>query len=145
MAQALQATPIIPQPATNLPAVLYLQTPGRVESRQYETAERLERVAGLLSMAAVRLLQLKTAAKETPDRPAAEVAPKAWVDMLRAIRKLPAAQEMTVKTFVRQLAGLGGHMMRKCDGDPGWITLWRGYEKLNLMMRGAAAARKRCG
>jgi Transposase DNA-binding/Transposase DDE domain len=117
----------------------------RVESRQYETAERLERVAGLLSMAAVRLLQLKTAAKETPDRPAAEVAPKAWVDMLSAIRKIPASQEMTVKTFVRQLAGLGGHMMRKCDGDPGWITLWRGYEKLQLMMRGAEAARKRCG
>jgi hypothetical protein len=43
-----------------------LKTGCRVEQRYYETAERLERVTGLLSVVAVRLLQLKTAARETP-------------------------------------------------------------------------------
>jgi len=47
-----------------------LKTGCHVERRYYETAQRLERVTGLLSVVAVRLLQLKTAAKETPDRPA---------------------------------------------------------------------------
>jgi hypothetical protein len=116
-----------------------------VETRQYETAARLERVAGLLSVAAVRLMQMRTAARETPDRPAGEVAPQAWIDMLRAVRKIPALRQLTIRDFVRQLAGLGGHMLRKCDGEPGWITLWRGYEKLQLLLRGAQALRRKCG
>lgn len=117
----------------------------RVEKRQYETAERLERVAGLLSIIAVRLLQMRTAARETPARPAHEVAPRKWIQMLRAVRRIPASRELTIRDFVRQLAGLGGHMLRKCDGEPGWITLWRGYEKLQLLLRGADALGKKCG
>ena len=117
----------------------------RVESRQYATAARLERVAGLLSVVAVRLLQLRTAARETPDRPAAEVAPQSWIDMLRSVRQIPAARPLTIRDFVRQLAGLGGHLLRKSDGEPGWITLWRGYEKLQLLLRGAQASNKKCG
>ncbi|MFZ5875665.1 MAG: IS4 family transposase [Nitrospirota bacterium] len=116
-----------------------------VEERQYATAARLERVAGLLSVVAVRLLQLRTAARETPARPAAEVAPHAWIEMLRTVRKIPATRPLTIRDFVRQLAGLGGHLLRKGDGEPGWITLWRGYEKLQLLLRGAQASRKRCG
>ncbi len=114
----------------------------RVESRQYATAARLERVAGLLSVVAVRLLQLRTAARETPDRPAAEVAPQSWIDRLRSVRKLPAARPLTIRDFVRQLAGLGGQLLRKGDGESGWITLWRGYEKLQLLLRGAQASNK---
>ncbi len=116
-----------------------------VEERQYETAERLERVAGLLSIVAVRLLQMRTAARETPTQPARQVAPQHWIDLLRAVRRIPASRELTIRDFVRQLAGLGGHMLRKHDGEPGWITLWRGYEKLQLLLRGAEALGKKCG
>ena len=52
---------------------------------------------------------------------------------------------MTIKQFVRHLGGLGGHLGRKGDGQPGWITLWRGLEKLLLMLRGRDLALKRCG
>jgi hypothetical protein len=117
----------------------------RVESRQYATADRLERVAGLLSVVAVRLLQMRTAARETPDRPAQEVAPQSWIDMVRAVRRIPPTRPLTIRDFVRQLAGLGGHLLRKGDGEPGWITLWRGYEKLQLLLRGADALRRKCG
>ena len=117
----------------------------RVEARQYERSERLERVAGLLSVVAVRLLQMRTAARENPAAPAEKVAPKAWIDMLRAVRRIPASRKLTIREFVRQLAGLGGHLLRKCDGDPGWISIWRGYEKLQLLLRGAQAMHKRCG
>ena len=47
---------------------------------------------------------------------------------------------MTVGRFYRELAKLGGFLGRTHDGDPGWITIWRGWEKLQLMMRGAEAA-----
>jgi hypothetical protein len=122
-----------------------LKTGCRVERRYYETAERLERVTGLLSVVAVSLLQLKTAAEKTPDRPAVEVAPAQWVRLVQIVRRKPANPCMTIRDFVRAVAGLGGHLGRKCDGEPGWITLWRGFEKLMLIARGADAERRKCG
>jgi hypothetical protein len=116
----------------------------QVEGRQYETAARLSRVATVQAVVAVRLLQMRTAAKETPNVAAETMAPKRWVQMLRVVRKLPADKPLTIRDFVRHLAGLGGFLMRKGDGEPGWITLWRGHEKLQLMLRGADAS-KRCG
>jgi Transposase DNA-binding/Transposase Tn5 dimerisation domain len=121
-----------------------LKTGCGVERRYYETAARLERVTGLLSVVAVRLLQLKTAARETPDRPAVEVAPAQWVELVQLVRKKPVNPWMTLRDFLRAIAGLGGHLGRKGDGEPGWITLWRGFEKLMLLTRGADAQR-RCG
>ncbi len=117
----------------------------RVECRFYHTSERLERVTGLLSIVAMRLMQLKTAARETPDRPAVEVAPKQWVELIQKARNKPINPSMTIREFIRAVAGLGGHLGRKSDGEPGWITLWRGFEKLMLIARGADAQRKNCG
>ena len=45
---------------------------------------------------------------------------------------------MALKTPNPSLRRLGGHLGRKCDGRPGWIKLWRGLEKLLLILRGAA-------
>lgn len=121
-----------------------LKTGCHVEERYYQTSTRLERVTGLHAVLAVRLLQIRELANEQPDRPAVEVAPKEWVETLAQVRKQPP-EGMTINEFVRHLAGLGGHLGRKRDGQPGWITLWRGLEKLLLILRGATLARKRCG
>ena len=51
----------------------------RLEERQYETAKRLEAVTGVLSVVAVRLLQLKTLARDEPQRPAKQVVPVRWI------------------------------------------------------------------
>lgn len=122
-----------------------LKTGCRVECRYYETAPRLERVTGVLSVTAVRLMQFQSAARETPNRPACEVAPKKWIKLVQTARKKPEKPDMTIREFVRALASLGGHLGRKCDGEPGWITLWRGFEKLMLLVRGADAQAKKCG
>ncbi len=119
-----------------------LKTGCRLESRLYETAARLEAVAGMLSVLAVRLLQMKTIARRQPDLPAEHVVPKAWLEMLRALRGRPIH---TINDFMRHLAGLGGFLMRKGDGEPGWITIWRGFKKLLLCLRGARAARRKLG
>src|SRR5260370_41548779 len=66
-----------------------LKTGCRLESRLYETAARLEAVACMLSVLAVRLLQMKSVARRQPDLPAERVVPKAWLDMLRAVRQRP--------------------------------------------------------
>lgn len=119
-----------------------LKTGCRLESRQYRTAQALEAAAGICSVLAVRLVQLKTVARTAPETPAEGLVPKAWLEMLSALRKRPI---QTVREFYRHLAGLGGFLMRKGDGDPGWITLWRGLEKLLLALRGHFAMKKRCG
>lgn len=120
-----------------------LKTGCRVEERQYETSERLEAITGLLSVTAVRLLQLRSASRSTPQRAAREVVPSHWVTMLSSLR---GGREIeTVSEFYRQLAGLGGHMLRKGDGQPGWMTLWRGFEKLHVALRAVQQYRKRCG
>jgi len=43
------------------------------------------------------------------------------------------------------LGRLGGHQNRKSDGPPGWLTLWRGWNDLHLMVMSArAAGLKKC-
>jgi hypothetical protein len=121
-----------------------LKTGCHVEERYYQTSERLERVTGLHAILALRLLQMRELADKTPDLPAMNAVPKLWVETLARVRRQPS-QSMTIGQFVRHLAGLGGHLGRKRDGKPGWITLWRGLEKLLLVLRGAALNRETCG
>lgn len=117
-----------------------LKTGCRIEERQFRSAKRLEAVAGMICVLAVRLLQLKSLARTDPDRPAERVVPKRWVEMLRRLRK-GGRPVHTVREFFRALAQLGGFLARKGDGEPGWMTIWRGLDKLILCLRGAAAIR----
>ncbi len=119
-----------------------IKTGCRLEDRQFMEAHRLEAVASFTSVLAVRLLQLKTVATTHPDLPAARVVPAIWLKMLTALRKRKLT---TVRDFFRHLAGLGGFLMRKRDGNPGWLTLWRGLDKLLLAIRGYSAMNQKCG
>lgn len=122
-----------------------LKTGCRIEDRLYETASRWENVTALLSIVAVRLLQLKTIAIKEPNRPAAALVPQSWLRMMAALRGRKRAKIETARDFLRALAGLGGHLGRKHDGEPGWLTIWRGFDKLQLLLRGAAALHQNCG
>ena len=129
-----------------------LKTGCRVEERYYETADRLERITGLLAIVAVQLLKLRSLAEDEPDRPARHVVPTEWVDTLAQVRQRSgpralqlSAKTMTITQFVKHLAGLGGHLGRKSDGRPGWQTLWRGLEKLLLILRGTRMSAPKCG
>lgn len=116
-----------------------LKTGHGVEDRQLKTSARLEAMMGLMSVAAVRLFQLKGEARTAPERRAEEVVPPKYVRELKAVRKIGALDELTVGQFFRELAELGGFLGRRSDGEPGWITIWRGWDKLQTMVRGADA------
>lgn len=118
-----------------------------VEQRQLQQADRLEPCIGLLAVVAVRLLQLKLTAKAEPNRPALEGGSAEHVRVLAAYRGC-SAEDWTVHEFWREVAQLGGFLARKSDGDPGWQTLWRGWQKLDLMTLGASLIQKQdqsCG
>lgn len=121
-----------------------LKTGCRAEFRQYETADRLAAVVGLLSVVAMRLLQLKMVARKAPETPAEQVVPKWWLATLRAVTQLHKPIN-TVGEFFRRLAMFGGFLGRKSDGHPGWQTIWSGLEKLLLCVRGAQSMSKKCG
>jgi hypothetical protein len=125
-----------------------IKTGCRVTDRQLKESDRLEAMMGVATIVAVRLLQLKSMANTTPEQPAHRVVPSLWLTMLKAARKnLSRVHDLTVKQFYCELAKLGGFLGRTGDGDPGWITIWRGWEKLNTLVRGAelAPAQARCG
>jgi hypothetical protein len=112
-----------------------IKTGCRTESRQLKTAGSLEALVGLTSVVAIRLLQLKSLARTNPQVPAERVVPRVWLKMLKLARKnLNCVHDLTVGQFYREVAKLGGFLGRKNDGDPGWITLWRGWEKLNMFV-----------
>jgi hypothetical protein len=121
-----------------------LKTGCRVEARQYRTGDRLAPVVGLLSVLAVRLLQLKTAARIDPEQPAEDVVPATWLAALPLVLKSRKPIK-TVRDFFRGLASLGGFLGRKGDGEPGWQTVWGGLQTLLLCLRGAEALRIKCG
>jgi hypothetical protein len=128
-----------------------LKTGCRVAHRQLKEKERLEPMTALMSVEAVRLLQLKSMARLEPARRAEEVVPLLWIQMLIVVRRLPRDKRMTVGEFYRGVAKLGGFIGRKSDGEPGWMTIWRGWEQLNTLVRGAELAdqlnktRRNCG
>lgn len=121
-----------------------LKTGCRVEERLYRSGARLAPAIGLLSVLAVRLLQLKSVARCNPEQPASNVVPKKWLTAVPLLLKKPRPIK-TVREFFRALAQLGGFLGRKGDGEPGWQTIWSGLEKLLLCIRGAQALGGKCG
>ena len=118
----------------------------RVEDLQFRTEEALQPMIALLSVVAVMLLNLRQAARrpDAKERPATDVVPPLYEEVLRGWRYQNAPHaEMSVYEFYMAVARLGGHMNRKADGFPGWLTLWRGWQKLEAMVTGAQIVRAR--
>jgi hypothetical protein len=113
-----------------------------IELPQFESADRLEPVIGLLSVSAAVLLQLRHLARDSQaqDTPAAEVVPKLWIVLVASQAYHKPDKQLSVREFFVGVAKLGGHLARRHDGPPGWITLWRGWRQLHLMVQGAEAA-----
>jgi hypothetical protein len=111
----------------------------RIEERQLQTVDGLMRLLGLLSPLAVRLMQVRTLARENPERPAHEVIEPLMLAVL-AQRSGHSSASMTVGTFWTESARLGGYLARRHDGPPGWRTIWKGWLSLQTLLEGAHLA-----
>jgi hypothetical protein len=120
-----------------------LKTGCSVEERQYQYADRLAGMIGMLSVVSVRLLHLKTISQKEPERSATGVVPSEWLESLPLLLKR-ARPLTTVREFMRAVASLGGFLGRTGDGEPGWQTIWRGLSTLLIAVR-TRRALKRCG
>ena len=109
-----------------------------IETLQFTAISRLEPAIALLSALATTLLQMRDAARQ-PDanvRPATDVVSQEYVTVLTEHYGTRLGKTPSILKFYMHVARLGGHQNRKCDGFPGWVTLWRGWMKLQSMVDG---------
>jgi hypothetical protein len=117
-----------------------LKTGTKVEDSQLKTAKRLQALLGVLAIVAVRLLRLKLLVAVNPDEPLQpDEETQAILTILEWQGRRPR-EGWTNRTLLITIAKQGGFLGRKRDGDPGWITIWRGVKELALMLQGYYAA-----
>ena len=117
-----------------------LKTGMKAEELQLETAPRLFAAIAVMSIVALRLLDIRELGRRAPEAPAACVGLSG--EELEILSLAVGRVLTTVAEVVLSIGRLGGHMNRRSDGMPGWITLWRGMVKLRLLVKGAQLARK---
>jgi len=123
-----------------------LKTGTGIEKSQLTSARRIQSLLAILAVVAVRLLDMKLLARVHPERPLEPetLSPEALA-ILEAKYGLPA-EGWTYRNTLIAIARLGGFLARKSDGSPGWITIWRGWNKLRLMAHGVdMLSEERCG
>jgi len=117
-----------------------LKTGLGAERLQLETAERLFAVIAVMSVVALRLVDLRERVRCEPDAPAETAGVSA--EELDVLRRINDRAITTVADVALAIGRLGGHLNRKRDGMPGWRTLWYGTTKLQLLCEGVRLADK---
>lgn len=113
-----------------------LKTGCAIEKRQLESLATLLNALALFLPIACDLLALRTIARADPRRPARDVLPALVLLLLQRHPRTHLAVDATVRDAMLAVARFGGHI--KNNGEPGWIVLGRGYEKI-LMLAGGMA------
>ncbi|MFO1432671.1 MAG: IS4 family transposase [Candidatus Competibacteraceae bacterium] len=105
----------------------------RIETRQLETAARLERYLAIDSVVAWRVLGLTFQSRDTPEMRCEAFLDRDDWQALACYRNhslTPPQQPPTLKQAARWIAQLGGFLGRKGDGDPGVTVMWHGLQRL---------------
>lgn len=110
----------------------------RIEDRQLGEAERIECCLAVDLVVAWRIYWLVRQGRETPAVPCDVFFEKdEWQVLWAVLRKeSPPKEPPPLREAVRMVAKLGGFLGRKCDGEPGTTTMWRGLERLDAMAIG---------
>ena len=106
----------------------------RIETRQFEQAERLKRYVTLDSIVAWQVLYLTMIGRDTPTLSCATVlAEDEWQALYCFIHQVstPPTLAPTLSDVTRWIAQLGGFLGRTQDGQPGTTVLWRGLRRLH--------------
>jgi hypothetical protein len=118
-----------------------LKTGCSLEERQHEERRTLENLLALLLLASVKLLRLRTLSRTHPDAPASGVLEEDEVAVLTAMApRLAPRMKLEAPLALGQalllVANLGGYMANPKKRPPGWLVLWRGFERLRERVEG---------
>lgn len=119
-----------------------LKTGCSFEERQLTDYDALVRALALFMPIAWQLLALRVLSR-LANPPKASVLfsdeDVAVVRWLAEQRRRPLPSKPTVRDIMHAIAAVGGHLKR--NGDPGWITIGRGYQDFLLARRAWSAAK----
>ena len=104
----------------------------RIEDRQLNHADRLERCLAIDMVIAWRIFWLTKMGRETPNLPCDIILSEEEWKVLWACteKKPPPRRPPSASWAVLRIANIGGFQGRKCDGDPGPTVMWRGITRL---------------
>jgi hypothetical protein len=111
----------------------------KVENSSLRTYERLERYVAAFSILSWRLYWARHINTVDPDAPAEMILSPIEIEVIRIRidkrnqgpgRKKILPHIETVRDAIRYIASLGGFNGRKGDGEPGIMTIWRGFIRL---------------
>ncbi len=105
-----------------------LKTGCAFESRQLESAHALFNLFAYCSVVAYALLLMRTLARAKKNTPATDVFNTTQLKCLRLLSRGKLEKTPTAREALLRTAALGGHI--KNNGEPGWRTLSRGWQKL---------------
>lgn len=115
----------------------------RLEQRRFQSLGNTERFLAVTAPIAVRILQLRTLAQLSPDKPCSAVLTPVYWQCLAAKAEpgRPAPKHPpTMGWATLQIARLGGWRDTKQTGRIGWQALWRGWSKLQDLVEGWSLA-----
>jgi hypothetical protein len=100
----------------------------KIEDCRLETFDGLKRFIAAKSTVAHRMVELTYHQRRHPNASCLEVVSELEWRCLYLRIGLPIPKTApTLRDVTRRIAQLGGFLGRKCDGEPGIITLWRGW------------------
>ena len=113
-----------------------LKTGTGIESSQLSDVNRIRALLGVLSVVAVRLLNMKLLASALPDKPILVENFEPEIFKVLETKFAKPKGGWNNGSLLTAIARMGGFLARKSDGNPGWITIWRGWKRLTDMAYG---------
>jgi hypothetical protein len=104
------------------------------ERLQLERGERLMAAIAIMSVVALRMVDLREEVRLAPDEPA--VGRHFDQVEITILEKKIGKAIGTLREAMRAMAKLGGFIGRKGDGEPGMLALWSGRSRLQEMKEG---------
>lgn len=105
----------------------------KIEARQLESFDRLQRLLSVYAVIAWRILYARMLARLAPNVSASAIlAPDEWQALYCRIHRTstPPATAPPLRQALRWIARLGGFIGRTSDGEPGVQTIWNGFHEL---------------
>jgi hypothetical protein len=110
------------------------------ERLQLESAERLFAAIAIMSVVALRLIELRDRLRMHPEAEADQAGFSRLE--LEVLRERSGRALRTIREVALAIGRLGGHLNRTRDGLPGWQTLWHGMNTLHALVEGVLIARR---
>jgi hypothetical protein len=120
-----------------------LKTGCALQERQLETSKTILNAFAMYIPVAWALLRMRALSRLPDKAPIARVLTKAQIQILKKETGIPLRANSSAADAYAAVARLGGHI--KNNGQPGWLVLARGYERLLLLETGFRIAKEeRC-